>query len=307
MEDVEEPVVGSGQVVVDVQAAAVNLSDLLIMAGRYQRSMPPPFTPGSEFAGIVRRVGDGVTSVRPGTAVFGAAFVGAFAERIVVDADAVTPVPEGASLDEAAAFGVAYRTSYHALRSIAAVQPEEWVVVLGAAGGVGLAAVELAQHLGARVVAAASGPDKLDLCRARGAEAVVDYQREPLRDRIKELTGGGADVVVDPVGGRWSEQALRSLRWGGRFVVVGFASGEIPAIPLNLVLLKGVDVRGFEIGAFQERAPQSCERDRCELLHLFAGGQVHPHVSAVLPLEHGADALRLVADRRALGKVVIRP
>jgi NADPH2:quinone reductase len=202
---------------------------------------------------------------------------------------------------------VVYGTAYHALRSVAEVAPGSWVVVLGAAGGVGLAAVELAQILGARVVAAASTAEKLELCRAKGAEGLINYATEDLRLRIRELTGGGADVVIDPVGGPWAEQALRSTVWGGRFVTIGFASGEIPRIPLNLVLLKGVVVKGFEIRTFSQHAPEASRRDREELQSLLAEGRIRPHVSAVFGLDEVAEALRSVAERRSTGKVLIDP
>lgn len=304
--DVAAPTLQPGGAVIDVRAAAVNFPDVLLVADEYQVSIPVPFTLGSEFAGVVSAVADDV-GLRPGDRVFGSAFAGAFAEQIAMPAAALTRLPDDANFAEAAAFGVAHTTAYHALRTVAAVQPGDWVVVLGAAGGVGLATVELATVLGARVLAAASSPDKLDLCRDRGAVATVDYAAEDLKTRIKELTDGGADVVIDPVGGPYSELALRATRWGGRFVVLGFASGEIPRIPLNLVLLKGVVVKGFEFRTFAEHVPDAARRDREELAQLFATGQVRPHVSAVYPLEQTAQALRAMADRQALGKIVIDP
>jgi len=296
-----------GGALVAVHAASVNYPDVLVVADEYQVSIPLPFTPGSEFAGVVVAVGAGVPDVQVGDRVCGSTFVGAFAEQTAVAAAALTPVPASVTFAEAASFGVVYSTAYHALRSVAEVRAGEWVAVLGAAGGVGLAAVDLARHLGARVLAAASSDEKLALCRARGAEAVVNYERDDLKVAMKDLTGGGADVVIDPVGGRYSEAALRATRWGGRFVVVGFASGEIPRIPLNLVLLKGVVIKGFEFRTFSEHAPEASRRDREELRALFADGKVRPYVSAVYPLDRVADALREVADRRALGKVVVDP
>jgi NADPH:quinone reductase len=304
-EDVADPVAGAGEVLVDIHAAAVNFPDVLVLADAYQVSAALPFIPGSELAGVVTAIGDGVTGFEPGDRVFGVVAVGAFAARAAVQAGSLTRVPDGVDLTAAAAFGVVYLTAYHALRSVAQVAEGDWVVVLGAAGGVGSAAVEVARVLGARVIAAASSPDKLDLCRARGAEQVIDYTTEDLRMRIREITGQGADIVLDPVGGPWSEAALRSTRWGGRFVTIGFASGEIPRIPLNLVLLKGVVVKGFEIRSFQNHAPVEAARDRAEVLDLLATGRVHPHIGAVYPLAQCADALRLVADRGAVGKIVI--
>jgi NADPH2:quinone reductase len=307
VEDVPDLRPRDGGVVVEVHAASVNYPDVLIVADEYQVSIPTPFTPGSEFAGEVVAVADDVDDVRMGDRVCGSTFIGAFAEQIGLPAAALTAVPPSVTYAEAASFGVVYSTAYHALRSVAEVQPGEWTAVLGAAGGVGLAAVDLAKHLGARVLAAASSDEKLAVCRERGAEALVNYERDNLKVAMKDLTGGGADVVIDPVGGPYSEPALRATRWGGRFVVVGFASGEIPRIPLNLVLLKGVVIKGFEFRTFSEHAPDASRRDRAELLALFADGKVRPYVSSVHPLDRVADALREVAERRALGKVVIEP
>jgi NADPH2:quinone reductase len=233
--------------------------------------------------------------------------VGAFAQAVAVSAAALIAIPDGASFEQSAAFWVTYSTAYHALRTVADLQPGEWVAVLGAAGGVGLATIDVARALGGRVIAAASSDEKLDVCRARGAEATVNYAKEDLKTVLRLRTEGGPGVVVDPVGGPYSEQALRATRWGGRFVVVGFATGEIPRIPLNLVLLKGVIVRGFEMRTFAEHLPAEAARDRQELLDLFGAGRLEPYVSASLPLEDAGEALRRVADREAIGKVVITP
>ncbi|MCG5432929.1 NADPH:quinone oxidoreductase family protein [Mycobacterium sp. MYCO198283] len=302
--DVPQPAPGAGQVLVQVRAAAVNFTDVLFIQGKYQVQVPVPLTPGSEFAGVVAAVGDGV-NLAPGTRVIGSTFVGAFAEYAVVDAAACTPIPDGVDDAEAAAFGVTYRTAYHALRSVAGVQAGDSVVVLGAAGGVGLAAVDLAVGMGARVIAAASSPEKLELCRGRGAAAVVDYAREQLRDRIKELTDGGAHAVLDPVGGPYAEPALRAIRRGGIFVTLGYASGVIPSIPLNLVLLKAITVRGMEIRSFTTDYADDAARDIAELSAMFAAGAIRPCVGARFPLAEAPAALRHVADRKALGKVVI--
>lgn len=307
VEDVPAPVPAEHEALVDVHAAAVNFPDVLLVQDLYQISAPVPFTPGSEFAGEVRAVGADVRDISVGDRVFGTGLMGAFAEQIVMPAGSLTRVPDGVDLRAAAAFGVVYFTAYHSLRSVAEVQPGEWVAVLGAAGGVGLAAVEVAQLLGAKVLAAASSDDKLAVCRARGADAVVNYATEDLKVRLRELTDGGADVVIDPVGGPYAEQALRSTRFGGRFVTVGFASGEIPRIPLNLVLLKGMVIMGFEFLSFAQHAPEAARRDREELLALLAAGRIHPHISNVYPLEHAAGALREVAERRATGKVLVEP
>jgi NADPH:quinone reductase-like Zn-dependent oxidoreductase len=257
------------------------------------------------MAGEVLAVGEGV-DYQPGDRVSATTFVGSFAEQALVDARGLTRIPDSVDYADAAAFGVTNRTAYYTLRTVAPVTPGDWVVVLGAGGGVGLAAVDIAVLMGARVIAAASGPEKLEICRLRGAEAVVDYDREDLKARLKEITGeGGAQVVVDPVGGRYSEPALRGLGRGGKFVTLGYAAGEIPRIPLNLVLLKGITVQGMEIRTFMIDYPEQMARDDAELAQLFADGRLRPYLGARFPLEQAATALRYVADRKAIGKVVI--
>lgn len=302
--EVADPVPGPGQVVVRVHAAAVNFPDVLMIDGKYQVKMPPPFTPGSELAGEVLAVGAGV-SIRPGQRVSATTFVGAFAEQALLPEAAVSAIADDVDFASAAAFGVTYRTAYHALRSIADIRPGDWVVVLGAAGGVGLAAVDLAVAMKARVLAAASSPAKLELCRRRGAEATVDYDKEDLKIRIRELTGDTARVVLDPVGGSYAEPALRGLARGGTFVTLGYAAGAIPAIPLNLILLKGIVVRGMEIRTFVSDRPHDSARDMRELTEMFATGVIRPYIGARFPLADTGAALRLVADRKAIGKVVI--
>jgi NADPH2:quinone reductase len=304
VDDIADPVPGPGQVVVRVHAAAVNYPDVLMIQGKYQVKAPLPFTPGSELAGEVIAVGEGAEFVS-GQRVSATTFVGAFAEQTLLHSKMVTEIPDAVDFVSAAAFGVTYRTAYHALRSIADVGPGDWVVVLGAAGGVGVAAVDLAVAMGARVLAAASSPEKLELCRRRGAEATVDYEREDLKSRIRELTGDAARVVLDPVGGPYAEPALRGLSRGGTFITLGYAAGAIPAIPLNLVLLKGVIVRGMEIRTFVTDRPNDSARDMRELTQMFASGAVRPYIGARFPLADTAAALRLVADRKAIGKVVI--
>ena len=237
---------------VDVVAASVNFPDVLIVADQYQVRVPVPFTPGSEFAGVVSAVGPSVVSFALGDRVMGVSQVGAFAEKIRVPASSLRAIPGTVDFQQAAAFGITYRTAYLAIRTVADVQSDEWLVVLGAAGGVGLAAVELGRVLGARVLAAASSAKKLEVCRASGAEASINYSEEDLKLRIRQLTSHGADVILDPVGGALSEQALRAIRYGGRFICAGFASGEIPRIPLNLVLLKGPVVMGITQQALEE-------------------------------------------------------
>lgn len=300
--EVADPVPGPGQLLVRVHAAAVNFPDVLFIAGKYQIKIPPPFIPGNEIAGEV--VGGDGAPFSPGRRVFGTTF-GAFAELAVLDAATAAPLPDGVDFGSAAAFGVTYRTAYHALRSVARVAAGEWVVVLGAAGGVGLAAVDLAVAMGARVLAAASSTKKLDLCRDRGAAATVDYDNEDLKLRIRELTGDSARVVLDPVGGSYAEPALRGLARGGMFVTLGYAAGSIPAIPLNLVMLKNITIRGMEIRTFAEDYPDECARDLAELSQLFADGKIRPYIGARFPLAETAAALRFVADRKVLGKVII--
>lgn len=304
LDDLPDPTPGPGQVVVGVRAAGVNFPDVLLIAGKYQIKIPVPFIPGSELAGEVVAAGDGAP-FRPGQRVSATTPTGAFAERALLEAGAVTPVPDDVDFASAAAFGVTYRTAHHALRSVADVRQGDWVVVLGAAGGVGLAAVDLAVAMGARVLAAASSPEKLALCRRRGAAATVDYEREDLKSRIRELTGDSARVILDPVGGPHSEPALRGLARGGTFVTLGYAAGGIPAIPLNLVLLKGITVRGMEIRTFTADRPDDAARDMRELAGMFAAGTIRPYIGARFPLGETAAALRHVAERMALGKVVI--
>ena len=304
VEDVAELVPGPGQLLVRVHAAAVNFPDVLLIAGKYQVKIPPPFTPGSELAGEVVAAGEGAL-FGPGQRVFGSTITGAFAEQALLDSRAVQAIPDGADFASAAAFGVTYRTAYHALRPVAEVAQGDWVVVLGAAGGVGLAAVDLAVALNARVLAAASSPEKLELCRQRGAAATVDYDREDLKARIRELTGDSARLVLDPVGGPYSEPALRGLARGGTFITLGYAAGTIPAIPLNLVLLKGITIRGMEIRTFMDDRPDDAARDIQELSQMFAAGRIRPYIGARFPLAETPAALRHVAERKVLGKVVI--
>jgi NADPH:quinone reductase len=252
----------------------------------------------------VLAVGEGA-SFRPGQRVSATTFIGAFAEQALLHEAAVTRIPDTVDFASAAAFGVTYRTAYHALRSVAAIEPGDWVIVLGAAGGVGLAAVDLAVAMKARVLAAASSPEKLELCRQRGAEATIDYDREDLKTRIRELTGDAARVVLDPVGGKYAEPALRGLARGGTFLTLGYAAGAIPSIPLNLVLLKGITVRGMEIRTFVTDRPDDSRRDMQELTEMFSSGVIRPYIGARFPLAEAAAALRYMADRKAIGKVVI--
>ncbi len=307
VEEVPDPVPGDGHVVVDVAAAAVNFPDVLLIADQYQISIPLPFTPGSELAGTVRSVAPGVTTWRIGDRVMGSTLVGAFAQQVALPVTSLASVPDSTELRAAAAAGVAHRTAYHALRTMAGVSAGEQVVVLGAAGGVGLAAVELAVVLGATVTAVASSESKRGLCVAKGARTAIDSAASDLKEQLRSATNGGSDIVVDPVGGPYAEPALRAMRWGGRFVSVGFASGEIPRIPLNLVLLKGVHVTGFTMAGIAANQPAETARDSAELAELLATGRATPHVSALYPLAETAQALNDLAERRATGKVLVLP
>jgi len=305
VDDIPAPPLAPAHVRVRVHAAAVNFPDVLIVANRYQISVPVPFVPGSEFAGVVVEVDDAVTDLAVGARVFGSCLYGAFAEEVVVPAASLSLVPDGIDDRHAAVFGVAHRTAYNVLRSVAALMPGEELIVLGAGGGVGLAAVQVGAALGASVTAVASTPEKLAVAAANGAQHLVDHRTRPLRDALRELLPAGGDVVVDPVGGDLSEPALRSLRWGGRFVTVGYASGVIPRIPLNLVLLKGVHVLGFQLIDFLTHRPAELERNERELLQLLAEGRAVPHIGATFGLDDVADALQWVADGRAIGKVAL--
>jgi NADPH2:quinone reductase len=305
VEEVPSSPLGSGNVRVRVGAAAVNFPDVLIVADRYQLSVPTPFVPGSEFAGVVVELADDVAGVALGDRVSGTTMVGAFAEEAVVAADALRLVPAAVDDRHAAAFGVAHRTAFHVLRSVARLEPGEELVVLGAGGGVGLAAVQLGTHLGASVTAVASSAKKLDAAASCGARHLIEHSAVDLRASLRELLPGGANVVIDPVGGDLSEPALRSLHWGGRFVTVGYASGVIPKIPLNLVLLKGCQVLGFQFRDFAEHAPDELARNDQELWQLLAEGRILPHIGATFALDEVVEALRLVATGDAVGKVVL--
>ena len=301
-DDLAEPVPSGGQVLVRVHAAALNFTDVLMVQGRYQVRIEPPFVPGSEFAGEVVGAPSGWAAI--GTRVTGVVATGGFSEFAVAHLHELRRLPDVLDYEQGAAFHVTYTTAYHALVTIGAGEPGQTVVVTGAAGGVGLATVDIAHRLGLRVIATASTPERLALCRTYGADDTVDYSTEPLKDRLKELVPDGVDVVVDPVGGTVSEPALRALRWGGRFVTVGYAGGEIPRIPLNLVLLKGAIVRGFEMRGLVSHVPEAV-RACNETLNRLVGDGMRPHLGARFALADVPAALRQVAERRALGKVVV--
>jgi NADPH2:quinone reductase len=314
LEELPSPKAGPGQVVVEVAACAVNFPDVLMIAGKYQTQPERPFIPGGEIAGVVKQVGEGVETLAPGDRVISAFFVGGMCEEAAVDAARVVRMPDSMSFKEGAALLIAYGTSHHALNHRARLKPGETLLVLGAAGGVGLGAVELGKAMGARVIAAASSQDKLDLCLAHGADAGVVYGRGPfdadarkaLAKRFKDAVGAdGADVVYDSVGGDYAEPALRAIAWEGRYLVVGFAAGDIPRIPLNLALLKGCDIQGVFWGEWMRRNPAGLQRETAELMALYEAGAMRPYVSETFPLERGAEAIARLADRRALGKVVV--
>jgi NADPH2:quinone reductase len=306
VEDLPSPRPGEGEVVVSVKAASVNFPDVLIIQNKYQFKPPLPFSPGSELAGVVKEVGAGVRNVKAGERVIAYTTYGAFAEEVKVEAARLLPMPDGMDFRSAAAFVLTYGTSDHALRDRAALQAGETLLVLGASGGVGIAAVEIGKALGARVIACASSAEKLEVCRQHGADETVDYAREDLRERIRELTGGkGADVVYDPVGGPYTEPALRSTAWRGRLLVVGFAAGDIPRIPLNLALLKGCSIVGVFWGDWARREPQAFTASLRQIVAWFREGKLRPHVSATYPLEQAAEALKLMAARKVKGKVVL--
>ena len=307
IENHDAPVPGDHEIAFDVRAAALNFADVLSVAGQYQVRTPPPFIPGNEAAGVVTAIGKSVSRFKPGDRVIGALRGGAFAEQSVVDERFAMPLPAALDFEQGAAFSVAYGTSYHAFRQAADLRPGETVLVLGASGGVGYAAVELAHAMGAKVIAAASSAEKLAFAAEAGADHLLDYSTQPLRETIKELTGGvGIDVVYDPVGGELAEQALRAIGWRGRFLVIGFASGEIPRLPLNLALLKEASIVGIWYGAWAEKHPDELATNTQELGDMIEAVKITPRYSAAFPLEEFAEAFRLLAERRALGKVILR-
>ncbi len=305
--EVADPVPGDDDALVRVHAAGVNFPDTLIIENRYQFKPELPFVPGGECAGVVEAVGARVRHLGPGMRVMAFTTWGAFAEKVVAPAKNLVPIPDGMDDAVAAAFTIAYATTYHALVDRAAMRAGESLLVLGASGGVGLAAVEIGKALGARVIAAASSADKLAVCREHGADETIDYEREDLRERIKALTDGrGVDVVYDPVGGRFTEIALRALAWRGRLLVVGFAAGDIPKVPANLLLLKGSAMLGVFWGDYARREPGRLLQDLQALFGWIREGKLRPRVEKVFPLERGADAIAQVAARKVSGKLVIR-
>jgi len=306
VEDVPSPAAGAGQVVLSVKACGVNFPDTLIIQGKYQFKPEMPFSPGGEVAGVVKEVGAGVTALKPGDRVIAFNTWGGFAEEMVVEADRTIPMPDAMDFVPAAGFVLTYGTSYHALKDRAQLKPGETLLVLGASGGVGIAAIQLGKMMGARVIAAASTEQKLQVCKDNGADELINYGQQDLRARVKEITSGkGVDVVYDPVGGSYSELALRDMAWNGRFLVVGFAAGDIPKVPLNLALLKGCAIVGVFWGSFTRKEPEANQRNNEELMQFFAEGKVKPHIHATYPLEQAAEALNDVMYKRVSGKVVL--
>jgi len=306
--DIAEPKAGPGEAVVKIHAAALNFFDTLIIAGKYQFKPEPPFSPAAEFAGTVESLGAGVTSFKVGDRVLGYMTYGAARERVAVNAAKLIKIPDALDFDRAAGICITYGTTLHALKDRAKLKLGETLAVLGASGGVGLAAIELGKIMGARVIACASSDEKLAFARKHGADEAINYASDDLKEGLRRVTDGrGADVIYDPVGGRYTEAALRSIAWQGRFLVVGFAAGEIPKLPLNLVLLKGCDVLGVFWGAFIERDPEGHRSNTRQLVDWCVQGKVSSHVHATYPLEDGIAALKAIAARQVMGKVILRP
>ncbi|MDB6052469.1 MAG: NADPH:quinone oxidoreductase [Pseudomonas sp.] len=306
VEDIPSLVPKAGEVSVAVHASAVNFPDTLMIQDKYQIRPELPFSPGGEVAGTIKSLGEDVSGFAVGDAVIAACRYGGFADEVLTTPDRLVAIPAGVSMEGGAALLITYGTTHYALRDRASIQPGETLLVLGAAGGTGISAIELGKLMGARVIACASSEEKLSLCRACGADATIDYEREDLRARVKELTGGrGVDVVYDPVGGAYAEPALRGMAWRGRYLVIGFAAGDIPRLPLNLPLLKGCSIVGVFYGAFATAEPERYAELREELVGWLAQGRIRPTITARYPIERGPEALRLVADRKAVGKIML--
>ncbi len=308
VEDLDSPQIKKGEVLLDVHAAGVNFPDTLIIEGKYQFKPPFPFSPGGEAAGVVAAVGEKISHLKVGDRVMALTGWGSFAEQVAVSGQNVLPIPAEMDFTTAAAFSMTYGTSMHALKQRANLQPGETLLVLGASGGVGLAAVEIGKAMGARVIAAASTNEKLEIARKAGADELINYSEASLRERLKELTDGqGVDVIYDPVGGKLFEEAFRSIAWNGRMLVVGFAAGgEIPALPANLPLLKGASLIGVFWGAFAQRQPQDNTANFKQLFAWYAQGKLRPLVSQTFALEQAAEAIDTLGQRKAVGKLVVK-
>lgn len=307
IEDIPSPEVKGRGVKVRVKAAGLNFPDTLIIEGKYQLKPTMPFSPGGEMSGEVIEVGEKVTNFKPGDRVAGLTGYGAFAEEVIVPEHNILPIPESMSDEKAAAFSMVYGTSYYALKQRANIQPGETLLVLGASGGVGLATIELGKAMGAKVIAAASTAEKLAIAKEAGADELINYTEEPLKDAVKKLTNSkGVDVVYDPVGGDFTEQALRAMAWNGRHLIIGFAAGDIPKIPANLTLLKGCSVVGVFWGSFTQREPETSASNMMELLKMFAEGKIDPKISQVFEFEDYEKALGALTGRTATGKIVLK-
>jgi NADPH2:quinone reductase len=305
--ELPDPVPGAGEAVVAVKAAALNFFDTLIIAGKYQHKPPFPFSPAAEFSGVVESVGPGVNGLARGDRVLGHIGAGAARERLAAKAERLIKIPEGLDFERAAGLTVTYGTTLHALKDRAQLKSGESLAVLGAAGGTGLATVELGKILGARVIACASSAEKLAFARKHGADESINYAQEDLKDALRRVTGGtGVDVVYDPVGGPYAEPAIRALAWGGRYLVIGFAAGEIPKIPLNLALLKSAALVGVFWGAWAERNPEKHRANMADITRWCAEGKLSAHVHAAYPLEQTPDAIKALSDRKAMGKLIVR-
>ncbi len=307
IEERTDPVAEPGHVVVRVHAAGINFPDILVIKGLYQVKIEPPFIPGNEAAGIVTEVGEGVGQYKPGDRVIIKPEGGAFAELCVAPVNRVMPMPESLDFDQAAGFSITYGTSYHAFKQCAPIGPGDTVLVLGAAGGVGITAVEIAKAMGARVIAAASSDAKLEFASTAGADETINYSEESLRDKCKELTAGnGVDVVYDPVGGQLAQFALRALAWHGRYLVIGFASGDIPNFPANIALLKEASIIGVWWGTWVQNHPEESRQNMHELSAMLTLGTLKPRVTESYSLEQFAEAFNSLTDRKAQGKVILR-
>jgi NADPH2:quinone reductase len=307
LEEVADPVAGPGQVVIDVHAAGVNFPDGLTVRGEYQVRPPRPFTPGNEVAGVVSAVGDGVAGFVVGQRVVAACSLGGFAQKVAADAASTMALPDGMDFATASGFMLVYGTSLHALVARGRLKAGETLLVLGAAGGVGLAAVEIGAALGARVIAAASSDEKLALAKAHGASVGINYATADLKAELKRLVPEGVDVAYDPVGGALTEAAVRGLAWRGRLLVVGFAAGDISRLPLNLLLLREAEAMGVFWGSFVQRYPAEHARNVAQLMAWYGEGKLRPHIGARFPLDRTRDALALVMGRGALGKIIVEP
>lgn len=306
--DLPDPVAGPGEVVIAIKSAALNFFDILMIQGKYQTKPPFPFSPAAEIAGVVESVGTGVTGFKPGDRVISSVGYNGAREKVAAPAGATLKIPDSLDYDRAAGLIVIYATALHALQDRADPKPGETLVVLGAAGGTGLAAIEIGKLLGLRVVACASSDEKLQFCKDHGADVLFNYAKDDLKDGLKKIGGAkGIDIVFDPVGGDFTEPALRALGWEGRLLVIGFASGPIPRIPLNLALLKSCDIRGVFWGAFNKAFPEQSNANFAKIIQWAAEGRISSHVHATFPLAKTAEALKVLSSRQAMGKVILHP